>query len=281
MKTLTRHMLLVAGLVAAVALPASAAMTPLNDPGTNAGTFVNTTVGPMLQSITLNGVSYDVSELAQIEMTAYKGSTKYGMVIPDTGIDNEDPYVPDPTTATRRALLEEDWLGSTGVLNPANEAGAFAANFKTPAVNVPGPDMFIYDLGNGDPAWITINGVEQAIAKGDFGNSGEMSGVVDLLDFVNLEVEGLPGVARPAETLDELLNEEMKISSTSNQNQTIYGVGIDFSDFDVAAGETVSGYSLRAEGLDQVIVGAVVPEPASMALLAVGGIGLALRRRRH
>lgn len=244
---------------------ASAAFTPLgtsgNDPN-NYGSFS----GSELTAITLNGKTYTTAQMTQIELTAFVGAAA-GVLL------QQDGMAPNPTAQQRRDFLETDWRGDTGIINPSSASDSVAANFKTPVVNIDGPDMFVYEINTSgaDPFQIRINGVQLTVNSGNYGNSGA--------DTSNDDVLSLTGT--PA-NLNQLLTLNASVTS-SNISQNILGVGIDFSDFGVALGDTVSSFTFNSFGsntFDPVII-AAVPEPQTYAqLIGALALGWVVARRR-
>lgn len=242
-----------------------AAFTPLGtqaaDPN-NYGSFT----GSVLDSVTLNGVTYATSQLTQIELTAFRGQSSSVLLQQDGGPTN-------PTAQQRRDFLETDWRGDTGIINPSTTADSVAANFKSPVINIAGPDMFVYEINtsSADPFQIRINGVQLTVNSGDYGNSG-----ADTLNDDVLMLSSTPT------DLNGLLTLSSSLGST-NISQNIVGVAIDFSDFGVALGASVSSFSFNSTGsqtFDPVII-AAVPEPRTYALLvSVLALGYAIWRRR-
>lgn len=263
----TTPALIVSILLATVmSYPLRAVVIPLGtssaDPS-NYGTFSGTT----LQSVTLNGITYTTGQLTQISMTSFVGASALGLLQTNAGAVN-------PTESERRAFIETDWSGDTGILNPSTAANSFVANFNAPVLNLPGADMFLYEVNpgtTGNGFAITINGNEVVIATTDYGSSGKSN-----------NSDALTLGTTPT-SLNELLTNTASFGLDLNQN--ILGVAIDFSDFGVSSGDTVSNFSLRstdfALAVDPVIIAGVtsVPEPSTYAAL-LGGLVLLLAIRR-
>lgn len=222
--------------------------TSVNDPQ-NYGSFT----GVVLDSVTLNGNTYTTDQLTQIELTAFVGASKSVILTRNGGDTN-------PTSQERRDFLETDWRGDTGLINPSSDNDSVAATFNTPVVNIAGADMFIYEInGSGaDPFQIRINGIQLIVGSASYADSG--------VDTVSADV--LSTSSTPA-NLSDLLS--LNASRTSDDiDQNIVGVAIDFSDFGVALGDTVSSFTFDSYGsntFDPVII-AAVPEPQTFALLA-------------
>lgn len=246
---------------------AQAAFTPLGTVGDdplNYGTFTSS----VLDSVTLNGTTYTNSQLTQIELTAFAGASSSVLLQQNNGNAN-------PSAQERRDFLETDWRGDTGIINPSTSNDSVAANFNTPVVNIDGPDMFLYEITNdtADGFQIRINGTQLTVSASDYGDSGANTSNDDVL-----ALSGTPS------TLTALLNNTSSRSS-SDISQNIVGVGIDFSDFGVALGESVSSFSYNSDGgstFDPVII-AAVPEPQTYAmlagLLALGFASMRLRKK--
>lgn len=244
-----------------------AAFTPLgtqaNDP-LNYGSFT----GSVLDSVTLNGITYSTSQLTQIELTAFAGANGSVLLQQDGATSN-------PTAQERRDFLETDWRGDTGIINPSTSNDSVMANFNTPVTNVVGPDMFLYEITSdtADGFQIRINGTQLTVTGSDYADSGANTFNDDVL-----ALSTTPSDLTQLLTLSASLN-----SPTITQN--ILGVGIDFSDFGVALGESVSSFSYNSDGgstFDPVII-AAVPEPQTYAMLAgiLALVCAALRRRNR
>ncbi len=249
---------------------ATAATTALGtslDDALNYGTFSSS----VMQSVTLNGVTYTTDQLTQIELTAFKGASG-SVLLQQNGATNS------PNAQQRLDFLETDWRGDTGIINPSNDSDSVAANFVTPVVNIVGPDMFVYEIAgdpnNPDAFQIRINGTQLTVGRGSYGDSGA--------DTFNEDVLTLSSTPS---SLSQLLNLTPS-SGATDITQSIVGVAIDFSDFGVALGETVSSFTFDSSTVnssstfDPVLI-AAVPEPQSYALFAgmLSLAWLAIRRR--
>ena len=226
------------------------------------GTFANdnqnygTFSGSEMQSVTLNGITYSTSQLTQIEMTAFAGASG-SVLLQQNGETNS------PNAQQRLDFLETDWRGDTGIINPTTTDDSAGANFVTPVVNIAGADMFIYEitsnLNSADGFDIRINGTQLTVLKSNYADSGA--------DTFNDDVLTLSGTPND---LSDLLNFNSS-SGATDISQSIIGVAIDFSDFGVALGDTVSSFTFNSttenSTFDPVII-AAIPEPQSYALLA-------------
>ncbi|WFB35790.1 PEP-CTERM sorting domain-containing protein [Kiritimatiellota bacterium B12222] len=216
--------------------------------------------------MTLNGIEYTTSELTQVTLTAWKGASQ-GQLLQYNG----GPTNPDATT--RRGFLETDWSGNTGLINPSTTAGSVGLSFNTSVKNIAGADLFLYEISSGTPDafQVTINGFTQTVNGSDYGNSGVSSASSDVLNLSST----------PA-SLGDLLGLSSTRSS-DNITQNIHGVGIDFSDFGVALGDTVTSFTMNSNGsntFDPVII-AAIPEASSLWLLSLGALtGILIKRRR-
>jgi len=235
------------------------------DDSQNYGTFSSS----VLQSVTLNGVTYTTDQLTQIELTSFKGASGSVLLQQNGGISS-------PTAQQRLDLLETDWRGDTGIINPSASDDTSGANFVSPVTNIAGADMFIYEIDNNpqdaDGFEIRINGVQQTYGSSAYGDSG-----ADTFNDDVLRLNGTP------DNLSQLLSFSSS-TSASDISQSIVGVAIDFSDFGVALGETVTSFTFNSNSssstFDPVLI-AAVPEPQSFALLS-GLLALswiAVRRR--
>ncbi|MDF3130467.1 PEP-CTERM sorting domain-containing protein [Kiritimatiellaeota bacterium B1221] len=228
----------------------------------NYGTFSAQT----LSSVTLNGITYDTSDLVQVTLTAWKGAS-VGQFLQY----NNGPVTLDE--AARRAFLETDWSGNTGIINPSTSAGSAGFNFNTPVKNIAGADMFLYEINSSTPDsfQITIDGTTVNVTGAEYGNSGTSTANADVINFSNA----------PSNLTNLLTN--TTTSGSNNINQTIHGVGIDFSDFGIALGATVSSFTLNSSSsgatFDPVII-AAVPEPASLWLLSLAAVAMVVVKRR-
>ncbi|WOO39569.1 hypothetical protein [Rubellicoccus peritrichatus] len=243
-----------------------AAFVPLGTSGddpNNYGTFS----GVVLDSVTLNGQTYGTSSLVQVSLTAFAGATSSVLLQQNGGVTN-------PTAQQRRDFLETDWRGDTGIINPSAVAGSVQANFNVPVRNIAGADMFLYEINTaatGDAFDIIINGMTLTVGASDYGDSGANTNSADVLS-----------VGSTPTTLTQLLNNPAGLSS-GNISQNILGVGIDFSDFGVADGATVTSFSYNSGNVtsfDPVLI-AAVPEPHTYSMIAgFFVVGIAFLRRR-
>lgn len=246
-------------------LTAQAATVALGTSGTdpnNYGTFS----GQTLTDITLNGKTYDTSELIQVTLTSWRGASTGQLLQYNGGPTN-------PDANTRRSFLETDWSGNTGIINPATSAGSAGFSFNSPVTNVAGADLFLYEITGAtfaDDFIITIDGNALTVGGDKYGDSGVSSNSADVLNFSSTPT-----------TLNSLLTANTSQGS-NNISQSIHGVGIDFSDFGITPGATVSSFTLHSTGantFDPVII-AAIPEASSLWLLSLGFLTFALVKRR-
>lgn len=258
-------------IVGVVASWSSGAVVPISGSGAN-----STAIGSHeLQTLTLNNRVFTRSELTQVTLTSFVGGGTGVLLVSDTGQSNGANIT--RTAAQRRALLEDDWRFDTGIINPSTDAGAVGVSFKTPVVNGPGTDLVLFEIQTGTPDAfdITINGVKLTVTGAGYGNTGYTTSNADVLNTRNSDNTGNITVS----TLAGLLSAPLQVGS-NNIAQTAYGVGIDFSDFNVPLNQTVTSFTVDSNGatFDPVLI-VGVPEPTTFAAMVLLGIPL-LRRRR-
>lgn len=250
---------------AAVALGTSA-----SDPD-NYATFSGVT----LQSVTLGGTEYTTDDMVQITLTGFVGASTATLLVQNTGLNGGDNFT--ISAADRRALLETDWRADTGIINPDDTTASFQADFNQPLVNLDGVDLIIFEIDPTAPSdglFLTISGSTIEITGSSFGNTGVATSSADTLNIRN---SGNTANMTPA-NLTDLLNNPVQIG-TNNISQTVFGVGIDLSDFGVASGASVTSFSLYSNSpsafIDPVIIAGIVPEPSTFLLLGGAFAGLA------
>jgi len=205
-----------------------------------------------LLSVTVGGYTVHLGDLAVGNTDALPGGN-------DTG-DFFDTWMPpftDPAPCSNFNL--NDILARNSNPNPITVT-YFGGGLWSDA-NGAHPDFFIFESassGFGDND-ITV----QAILPG-----GTLGNAVSLPGSGTWGDTGLQRVGDP------------------NNGQAIKGISFEVTDLLDASGAALAqnaqlqGLQINSSGIDPGLVAAVVPEPATLSLLALGGLGL-LARRRH
>ncbi|QNN21868.1 hypothetical protein HED60_06130 [Planctomycetales bacterium ZRK34] len=265
-------------LMLAVMGPAQAASVALTGSNTSF-------TGVTLNSVTLNGQTYTTAEMIQFTATAFESAAASVILVKDLGISDMD-IDQTVTPAERRALIESDWEADTGWANIGSGNG-ITGSFNTGIVNQPGRDMILFEIDSSAPVdsfSLSLNGgaftaLPTSAAAGAWGDTTVNTSSADVLTHRNA---GDTDDAAPG-TLAELLNNpvESGAGGALAVTQNVFGIALDFSDFGIANGVTVTTFTLRGgNSADPVILAGiqVIPEPSSLCLL--GLTSLALIRRR-
>lgn len=189
-----------------------------------------------------------------------------------------------PASGSRHTLLE-DWRLDSGVINPAVSATAMGVTFNAPVFNVAGADILLFEYAGDrgitpDPVQFKINGVTKSYA-------GSLASLVlsnSPKEFTCNTVKTRSGSTDITVTsLAALESASLALSSTGEVTQGVTVLAIDLSDYGVALGQSVSSMTFGSTGstvtIDPVLIVGLVPEPATLGLLAAGGLAL-LRRKR-
>lgn len=236
--------LIAAGTAQAAVVDAVIGVAP--DDGTSfvlAGIVVDRGDGP---------VTIDAADLINVRLTA----------ISDVQRINPGPA---PEIGQRHHVLEDLDIRS-GVINAPN----LSFDFLAPVINGPGADILIFDWGtSNDPFDITINGVTMTIGVN---SSLHILQSVKNQPQVQAEFSSRPG------HLDEFQNNEGFVTATSESSVNV--IPLDLSIFGLLEGQAATSLTIsNGAGLDvQAILGLPIPEPTSLALLAMGGVMLVARR---
>lgn len=236
--------------------------------------------GHTLDTLSLNRggspVTYSYSDLIGVDLVSFAGSTS-------TLLLGSGQSVPAPGS---RASLIEDARLDNGIINPNRSPDdVMTFQFLTPVINAAGEDLVLFEIAGTnatifepDRGLITIAGVGRAIGL-----------AVNDLPWTDtglrMSYSGVGAASTTVDSLTELETDTFTSSGAATQNLAY--IGLDFSDFGVAPGAFVSGFSLRSAStgntIDPVFAAGlpnIVPEPASLHLLLSGGILILLLRRQ-
>jgi hypothetical protein len=201
------------------------------------------------------------------------------------------------TVGAYTANLAELAVGNTDALPGGNDGGDFFETWMPPFVDpAPCSNFDIHDIlaRNTNPNCITVtnfggglwsdaNGADPDFfifesASGEFGDN-DITIQAILPGAVLGNAVTFPGTGTWGDTgLTRTVN--------PNNGQAIKGVSfavtdlLDASGVPLPANQQLEGLRINSSGIDPSLVAAVVPEPATVALLALGGLGLLARRKR-
>ncbi len=260
---------------------------------------VNTVGGAdQLTSVTVNGVTYSISEIVNINMTNFKGGSNASNLAGVAGAGT-------PAMGMRSSLLEDNIL-NTGVINPGGSSTppitdpttstpGFAFNFNIPIVNKPGDDVVFFELQLSDPAAGDAINVSPLSGLG----AGLNSITIDSYDIQlndpkaftlsNFDLFSFQGGS--PQSLAALENNNLNAPSNLSNFQAL-AVGIDLSDLGYAEGDVVEGLFIQDNNgggsvVDPVFIGGLhpIPEPTSLIIFVTTGCcgagGYLVRRRRR
>lgn len=253
---------------------AEAAFVPIT--GSGANSIIRS--GVTMTGVVLDNVTFTTADLTQVTVTSWASASPGSLLEADTGLSTNNNLTRSP--AQRRALIETDWRLDTGLINPSTTADSAGVSFNTPVANRPGVDLVIFEINPGtsaDSIVLRINGQQQTVST--WGSTGYTTPNADVIKVRNT---GNTADATPG-SLTTLLNNPIQVNSV-NIAQTVFGVGIDFSDFGVAANATVSSFTFwstsTSTAVDPVIIAGIIPEPAAVAMVLTTLPALLARRHR-
>lgn len=208
-------------------LPSGAALlllTLLPLPATPLPITSATVAGSTLTGLNLGGEVVVPAQLVPVTLTTFNAASSVVILAPDAA----------PPAVNGRAGLLGDLLLDTGIVNPAVTNTASFATFTTPVINRPGPDLVIMEIkapAVSERMWLTINSVTPAANAAQWGDTG-------------LVISGLSTFsAGTIPTTLAQLQAATLTTGTAGQSLTLYGTALDFTDFEVAAGASVSSLS--------------------------------------
>lgn len=224
-------------------------------------------IGNQLESFVVNGETLLASNLVAPTLTSFRASSSTVYLVGDGQAV--------PASGSRAALLTDDFRLDTGILNATAGNNSMGISFGAGLINRPGPDVVLFELnpstqGKGDGFLVLINGIQLQVLNTAYGPSVGQGTSMDLY----ARSQGSPT------TLADLESGTPAINNPSI-TQDWYGVTLDFSDFGVAPGASVTSFSMGSDSantngtFDPVLLMGIstVPEPGSFALMLLG-IGL-------
>ncbi len=186
--------------------------------------------GSQLTALDINGNTYPQAQLVLPTVTAFAAGAATVPMVPNGAAA--------PAAGARKTLLH-DWLLDSGLINPAVGAGTVTVTFSTPIVNRAGADIVFMEINPGatsDAMQVTINGNTQVVASGSWGATGFATAGADLYS-----------TGSTVATLAALESATLTLNS-ADISQNVFGVGIDLSDFGVAANASVASINFGSSG---------------------------------
>ncbi len=217
------------------------------------------TTGSEILTATTNGTVYGRNRMVPGNVSTFTTTTSSGTT-PSSAACILVRGGTQPPASGSRGTLTGDWYLDTGIINPGASTDSMTITFPQPIVNQPGPDVMIFEINAGttaDSFIVRINGqtftVPTTVSASGWGSTGYAITSADLYN-ANATVNSISALESAPTSLN-----------SADINQTVFGVALDFSNFGVASGASITSITITstsdAAAIDPVLVAGLIIPP--------------------